>query len=142
MPSMQSDRNGHWSHLSDLPSKGAPLECTTICDTCYLKQLLIHIRMILMCHNENVTSPILHNKDKHCTDISTPHIRVIICTPLYKHADTLVCQRSTRGRISDLENLYVVHLKFKGLIPLIVSTNLMSFDSEQIFYFLLTSTTH
>ena len=31
-PSMQSDQNGHWSHLSDLPSQGAPLGCTTICD--------------------------------------------------------------------------------------------------------------
>ena len=50
--------NGHWSHLSDLPSKGTPLECTTICDTCYLKQLLIRIWMILMYHNENVTAPI------------------------------------------------------------------------------------
>ena len=54
--------------------------CTTVCDTCYLKRLLICIRMILMYHNENVTSPIQHNKHKHHTDISTQHSWVIICT--------------------------------------------------------------
>ena len=32
MPSMQSDQNGHWSHLSDLPSKGAPPGHTIVCD--------------------------------------------------------------------------------------------------------------
>ena len=32
MLSMQSDQNGHWSHLSDLPSKGTQLGCTTVCD--------------------------------------------------------------------------------------------------------------
>ena len=32
MPSMQSNQNGHWSHLSDLHSQGAPLGCSTICD--------------------------------------------------------------------------------------------------------------
>ena len=31
-PGMQFDQNGHWSHLSDLPSKGAPSGHTTICD--------------------------------------------------------------------------------------------------------------
>ena len=53
--------------------------CTTVCDTCYLKGLLICIRMILMYHNENVTSPIRH-KHKHHTNISTQHSWVIICT--------------------------------------------------------------
>ena len=27
------DQNGHWSHLSDLPSQGALPGCTTLCDT-------------------------------------------------------------------------------------------------------------
>ena len=36
MSSTQSDQSGHWSHLSDLPSQGTPIEHTTICDTCYL----------------------------------------------------------------------------------------------------------
>ena len=36
MLSMQSDQNGHWSHLSGLPSQGALIGSTTICDTCYL----------------------------------------------------------------------------------------------------------
>ena len=76
---MQSDQIGHRSHLSDLPSKGAPIECSTVCDTCYLKRLLIHIQMILMYHNKNVTSPIWHNKYKHCTDNSTHYSWVIIC---------------------------------------------------------------
>ena len=71
MPSTQSDQSGHWSHLSDLPSQCAPTEHTTICDTCYLKQLLIHIRMIMMYHNENVTSLVQHNKHEHRIDIST-----------------------------------------------------------------------
>ena len=54
--------------------------CTTVCDTCYLKWLLIRIWMILMYHNKNVTSPIRHNKHEHHTDISTQHSWVIICT--------------------------------------------------------------
>ena len=66
---MQSDQIGHPSHLSDLPSKGAPVEHTTICDTCYLKWLLVCIQMILMYHNKNVTSPVWHNKYKHHTNI-------------------------------------------------------------------------
>ena len=36
--------------------------------------------MILMYHNENVTSPIQHNKHEHHTDISTQHSWVIIST--------------------------------------------------------------
>ena len=36
MLSMQVDRTGHWSHLSDLPSESTPQGCTTVCDTCYL----------------------------------------------------------------------------------------------------------
>ena len=105
MPSMQTDRNGHWSDLTDLPSQSALLGCATVCDTCYLKRLLIHIRMILMYHKENVTSPIQHNKDKHCTNISTPHIRVIICMLLYEHANTWYVNRvrinlCTQGCIS------------------------------------------
>ena len=70
MLSTQSDWIGH---LSNLPSKDAPVGHTTICDTCYLKQLLIHIQMILMYHNENVISPVQHNKQEHRTDISTQH---------------------------------------------------------------------
>ena len=73
MPSMQLDRIGYWSHLSDLPSQGAPVGCATVCDTCYLKQLLIRIQMILMYHNENVTLLVRHNKQEHRTDISTQH---------------------------------------------------------------------
>ena len=80
MPSMQSDQIGHPWHLSDLPSKGAPVEHTTIGDTCYLKWLLVHIRMILMYHNENGTFPVQHNKYEHRTNISTPHSWVITCT--------------------------------------------------------------
>ena len=38
--------------------------------------------MILMYHNENVTSPVQDNKPEHCTDISTPSTQVIICTML------------------------------------------------------------
>ena len=71
MPSTQSDRSGHWSHPSDLPSQCAPTECTTVCDICYLKQLLIRIWMIMMYHNENVTSLEQHNKHEYCIDIST-----------------------------------------------------------------------
>ena len=36
---MQSDRNGHWSHLSDLSSKGAPPSVILL-----LKHLLTYIR--------------------------------------------------------------------------------------------------
>ena len=39
MPSMQLDQIGHLSHLSDPPSKGVPVECFTVCDTCYLRRL-------------------------------------------------------------------------------------------------------
>ena len=35
-----------------------------------------------MYHNKNVTSPIQLNKYEYCTDISVPHIRVIICMTL------------------------------------------------------------
>ena len=37
-PSMQSDQNGHWSHLSDLASQDTPLSLILL-----LKQLLTRI---------------------------------------------------------------------------------------------------
>ena len=95
VPSTQSDRIGHWSHLSDLPSQCTPTEHTTICATCYLKWLLICIWMIMMYHNENVTSPGRHNEHEHCIDISIQHSWVTIALRNHDHAVTLVCQRST-----------------------------------------------
>ena len=96
MPSMQSDQIGHWSHLSDLSSQGTPVGCTTVCDICYLKRLLIHIRMILIYHNENVTLPIQHNKKTGTALISLQHIVELSFPPHnYDHATTLVCQWST-----------------------------------------------
>ena len=105
---MQLDQNGHWSHLSDLPSKGALIECTTICDTCYLKWLLIRIWMILIYHNENVITPTRHNKYTYYTDISTSCIRVIIVhnymtSPTFWYVNKVHSTHHTQGCINVIE---------------------------------------